>query len=243
MSALDLEHCLEVAKKAALAAGAVIRDGGAKSNKHIEQKSSYADLVTETDKRCEDLIRSMLTEYFPEHKFIGEETAAVTGQPGELTDEPTWMVDPLDGTTNFVHSFPFSCVSIGLTVGKVPMVGVVFNPSLNELFYAADGLGAFLNGAQIRVSSTTEVGTSRTAATLTAVFDRMKSLIAAMRRRSLGRHEQAGVGSKRTSGTCSGCSTGQVHLQPGGATSTWRLLTSCSDPGSWGPQTSKADAG
>jgi inositol-phosphate phosphatase/L-galactose 1-phosphate phosphatase len=92
MSALDLEHCLEVAKTAALAAGAIIRDGSAKSNKHIEQKSSYADLVTETDKRCEDLIRSMLKEHFPNHEFIGEETAALTGEPGELTDGPTWMV-------------------------------------------------------------------------------------------------------------------------------------------------------
>jgi len=64
------------------------------------------------------------------------------------------QVDPLDGTTNFVHGFPFSCVSIGLTVGKVPVVGVVFNPSLNELFYAADGQGAFLNGTPIHVSTT-----------------------------------------------------------------------------------------
>jgi fructose-1,6-bisphosphatase/inositol monophosphatase family enzyme len=65
-------------------------------------------------------------------QFIGEETSATNGTP-ELTDAPTWIVDPLDGTTNFVHRYPFVCVSIGLVIDKVPTVGVVFNPILDEV--------------------------------------------------------------------------------------------------------------
>ncbi|GJN24147.1 hypothetical protein PR202_gb11869 [Eleusine coracana subsp. coracana] len=90
------------------------------------------DLVTETDKACEDLIFNHLREHFPGHKFIGEETSAALGATADLTDEPTWIVDPLDGTTNFVHGFPFVCVSIGLTIRKVPTIGVVYNPIMNE---------------------------------------------------------------------------------------------------------------
>jgi inositol-phosphate phosphatase/L-galactose 1-phosphate phosphatase len=81
-------------------------------------------------------------------QLIGEETSAIDGTP-ELTDAPTWIVDPLDGTTNFVHRYPFVCVSIGLVVDKVPTVGVVFNPILDELFTAVKGRGAFLNGQHI----------------------------------------------------------------------------------------------
>jgi inositol-phosphate phosphatase/L-galactose 1-phosphate phosphatase len=127
------------------------------------------DLVTETDKACEDLVFNHLRKHFPDHKFIGEETSAALGATADLTDDPTWIVDPLDGTTNFVHgyngvlpctalffpfksvpklcllfssqdcvdllhcSFPFVCVSIGLTIGKIPTVGVVFNPIMNEV--------------------------------------------------------------------------------------------------------------
>ncbi|XP_010477711.1 PREDICTED: inositol-phosphate phosphatase-like [Camelina sativa] len=99
--------------------------------KHVEHKGQL-DLVIETDKGCEELVFNHLRQLFPNHKFIGEETAAAFGVT-ELTDEPTLIVDPLDGTTNFVHGFPFVCVSIGLTIGKVPVVGVVFNPIMDEV--------------------------------------------------------------------------------------------------------------
>ncbi|XP_056692548.1 uncharacterized protein [Spinacia oleracea] len=84
------------------------------------------------------------------NKFIGEETTAAFGAT-ELTDYPTWIVDPLDGTTNFVHGFPFVCVSIGLTIGKVPTVGVVYNPIMNEVYtprnapYASEELMWFVS--------------------------------------------------------------------------------------------------
>lgn len=143
------------------------------------------DLVTETDKACEDLIFNHLKQHFPSHKFIGEETTAACGN-FELTDEPTWIVDPLDGTTNFVHGFPFVCVSIGLTIGKKPTVGVIYNPIIDELFTAIDGKGAFFNGKPIKVSSqselvkallATETGTKRDKLTVDATTGRINSLL------------------------------------------------------------------
>ncbi|KAJ1427139.1 Inositol monophosphatase-like [Sesbania bispinosa] len=149
------------------------------------RKAGEVDLVTETDKACEDLIFNHLKQLYPTHKFIGEETTAAFGAT-ELTDEPTWIVDPLDGTTNFVHGFPFVCVSIGLTIRKIPTVGVVYNPILNELFTGIRGKGAFLNGNPIKVSSKTELissllvheaGTKRDNLTVDAFTKRVNSLL------------------------------------------------------------------
>ncbi|GMP75765.1 hypothetical protein CsSME_00032738 [Camellia sinensis var. sinensis] len=174
---------LAIAVEAAKIAGDVIRKGFYQT-KHVEHKGEV-DLVTETDKACEDHIFNHLKEHFPHHKFIGEETTAACGVT-ELTDEPTWIVDPLDGTTNFVHGFPFVCVSIGLTIGKVPTVGVVYNPIMDELFTGVHRKGAFLNGNPIKVSSqselvksllVTEAGTQRDKLTLDATTNRINSLL------------------------------------------------------------------
>ncbi|XP_038710624.1 inositol monophosphatase 3-like [Tripterygium wilfordii] len=179
----SLSEFLHVAVDAAKTAGEVIRKGFYQT-KHVEHKGQV-DLVTETDKACEDLIFNHLKQHFPSHKFIGEETTAAFGAT-ELTDEPTWIVDPLDGTTNFVHGFPFVCVSIGLTIKKVPTVGVVYNPIMDELFTGILGKGAFLNGSPIKVSSqselvksllATEAGTKRDKLTLDSSTNRIKSLL------------------------------------------------------------------
>lgn len=84
--------------------------------------------------------------------FIGEES--FSGKV-ELTDTPTWMVDPIDGTNNFIHAFPFSAVSIGLAVGKQPVVGVVYNFILDQMFAAKKGGGATMNGSPMKVSGCT----------------------------------------------------------------------------------------
>ncbi|KAH0890848.1 hypothetical protein HID58_053277 [Brassica napus] len=144
---VSLDQFLAAAIDAAQKAGEVIRKGFYET-KHVEHKGQV-DLVTETDKKCEELVFNHLKQLFPNHKFIGEETTAANGV-SELTDEPTWIVDPVDGTTNFVHGFPFVCVSIGLTIGKVPVVGVVFNPIMDELFTGVQGKGAFFNGKPIK---------------------------------------------------------------------------------------------
>ncbi|GAB4826493.1 Mitochondrial inner membrane peptidase complex subunit [Ancistrocladus abbreviatus] len=179
----SLPEFLGTAIDAAKEAGEIIRKGFYET-KNVEHKGQV-DLVTETDKACEDLVFNHLKEHYPSHKFIGEETTAAHGET-ELTDEPTWIVDPLDGTTNFVHGFPFVCVSIGLTIGKVPMVGVVYNPIMDELFTGVRGKGAFLNGNPIKVSSkdelvkallATEAGIKRDKATIDATTNRINSLL------------------------------------------------------------------
>lgn len=107
-------------------------------------KKNSVDLVTETDQAVERLVIERITAAFPEHKFIGEESYAGGDRP-ELTDAPTWIVDPIDGTTNFVHGLPFVAISIGFCVEKVPTVGVIYNPFLDQLYHAVRGQGAYLN--------------------------------------------------------------------------------------------------
>ncbi|CAE5965915.1 unnamed protein product [Arabidopsis arenosa] len=183
----SLDQFLAAAIDAAKKAGQIIRKGFYET-KHVEHKGQV-DLVTETDKGCEELVFNHLKQLFPNHKLIGEETTAAYGVT-ELTDEPTWIVDPLDGTTNFVHGFPFVCVSIGLTIGKVPVVGVVYNPIMDELFTGVQGKGAFLNGKPIKVSTqselvtallVTEAGTKRDQATLDDTTNRINTLLTKVR--------------------------------------------------------------
>ncbi|XP_028755029.1 inositol-phosphate phosphatase [Neltuma alba] len=183
----SLPEFLASAIDAARKAGEVIRKAFYET-KHVEHKGQV-DLVTETDKACEELIFNHLKQIYPNHKFIGEEATAIQGAT-ELTDEHTWIVDPVDGTTNFVHGFPFVCVSIGLTIQKVPTVGVVYNPILNELFTAISGKGALLNGNPIKVSSQTELissllvtecGTNRNKSTVDAYTKRVNSLLPQVR--------------------------------------------------------------
>ncbi|KAL3625021.1 vacuolar transporter chaperone [Castilleja foliolosa] len=188
----SLEDFLAKAVDAAKAAGQIIRKGFYET-KRVEHKG-LVDLVTETDKKCEELIFEFLKQHFPDHKFIGEETTAACG-PTKLTNQPTWIVDPLDGTTNFVHGYPFVCVSIGLTIERVPTVGVVYNPIMDELFTAIRGKGAFLNGKPIKTSSQTElvksllaaeVGTNREKSNLDDSTDRINRLLLKVRSLRIG---------------------------------------------------------
>ncbi|CAB4438633.1 unnamed protein product [Rhizophagus irregularis] len=145
----NLEEYLEFAISLVQECGQIILEASkerySKINKIYEKGENPSDLVTETDKIVEELIKSKLNSKFPDHKFVGEETAAAAGKHHGLTDEPTWIVDPIDGTTNFIHGFPFVAVCIGLTINKEPVVGAVFNPFLNQLYTARKGNGAYLN--------------------------------------------------------------------------------------------------
>lgn len=115
----------------------------------IEYKGD-ADLVTAADRASEKLIVAKLRELWPSHEIVGEEgTRDNTG-----TSEYRWYVDPLDGTTNFAHGYPVFCVSIGLEYRDELIVGILFDPTRNELFAAAKGSGATLNGKPIQVSKT-----------------------------------------------------------------------------------------
>ncbi|TWW70775.1 Inositol monophosphatase 1 [Takifugu flavidus] len=132
---------------------------------NVMEKSSPVDLVTETDQRVEQLIISSIKEKFPTHSFIGEESVAA-GAPSVLTDNPTWIIDPIDGTTNFVHRFPFVSVSVGFAIE----FGIVYSCAEDKMYTARRGGGAFCNGEPINVSqqeggaSTTPVPSERTLA-------------------------------------------------------------------------------
>ncbi|XP_019629722.1 PREDICTED: inositol monophosphatase 1-like isoform X2 [Branchiostoma belcheri] len=150
--------CFDAAVEVARKAGEEIRSAFS-SEKRIETKSCAVDLVTETDQKVEKMIISTLREKFPTHSFIGEESAAA-GEKVELTDNPTWIIDPVDGTTNFVHGFPFVAVSIALSVNKEVVVGVVYNAILDQMFTGQLGKGAFMNGKPIHVSGQEELSQS-----------------------------------------------------------------------------------
>ena len=125
---------------------------------HVGTKYSTQDLVTEVDKGSEKLIRNLIMTHFPNHSILGEEGV----EPGpeasakalqEMSDEEyLWIVDPIDGTTNFVHGFPFYSVSIALAHKGEVIVGVVYDPSRDELFVAEKGKGAYMHGKKRSVS-------------------------------------------------------------------------------------------
>ena len=120
-------------------------------NSSIEIKDSNpADLVTSVDKNVEKFLYTSLKENFPSFLFIGEETVSSSeSKKVNLTDTPTWAIDPVDGTTNFVHGFPFVCICVGLVVKKEPMLGIVYNPILNEMYWGIKGKGAFMNNKKL----------------------------------------------------------------------------------------------
>jgi myo-inositol-1(or 4)-monophosphatase len=106
------------------------------------------NLVTFVDKESERRFVEGLSRLLPEAGFVAEEGTGVKKEGGL-----NWVIDPLDGTTNFVHSVPVWCTSIGLTDGHRPILGVIFDPNRNEMYWASKGNGAFLNGTAIKVSS------------------------------------------------------------------------------------------
>ncbi|KAJ2512741.1 hypothetical protein H4217_006718 [Coemansia sp. RSA 1939] len=116
-----------------------------------EKMGNGADCVTEVDRYIEKTIFSRIRQIYPKHKFVGEETTAESGDDYIVTDEPTWIVDPVDGTNNFVHHFPYTGVSIALAINKEPVMGVIYLPVLDELYTAARGQGAFMNGMPLPI--------------------------------------------------------------------------------------------
>ncbi|OCF43818.1 myo-inositol-1(or 4)-monophosphatase [Kwoniella heveanensis CBS 569] len=114
------------------------------SSTDVEEKANSADLVTKTDQAVEEMIKTAVADKYPTHKFIGEESYAA-GDECPLTDEFTWIVDPVDGTMNFVHSNPFVACSIGVTHLSQPVVGVIALPFFNQIYSARQGGGAFMN--------------------------------------------------------------------------------------------------
>jgi myo-inositol-1(or 4)-monophosphatase len=143
---------LQIAIEAALEAGKYLKENVG-IIRHIEHKGgNETNLVTEIDKNAELMIIGKIRKHFPNHDFLGEESGAA-----EIKSEYRWIIDPLDGTVNYTHGLPIYSVSIGLEhEGKI-VLGVVYDPSLDELFTVEKGKGAWLNKKRIGVSKSVKL--------------------------------------------------------------------------------------
>lgn len=150
---IELQAAIEIAE----VAGQLITIN-INSQKEINTKTSDKDLVTEIDKQVEEVIRNIILDKFPSHQVLGEEEvnpgaeASVLALSEKETAENLWIIDPIDGTTNFIHDFPFFCVSIAFAQKGIVKSGLVYSPMTDELFIAEKGKGAMLNGNPINVS-------------------------------------------------------------------------------------------
>lgn len=147
---------LDTAKDAAKKAGLFISSKYENISSADVQTKNRADYVTFVDKEAEKIIIDTLLSNFPSHGILAEESAETKGEEKEYR----WIIDPLDGTTNFIHGFPAFCVSVALEYEGRIIVGVVYEPLRDEMFYAARGCGAFLNGREISVRKNFEVSTA-----------------------------------------------------------------------------------
>ena len=145
-----LNRGLDVAVRAAREGGSILHQGLGRA-REVNHKG-FRDLVTELDLASQKKILGIIGEAFPDHRLIAEEGSQALDLSG-----PVWIVDPLDGTTNFVHGLPIYGVSICLAVDGEPLVGAIFDPEREELFTARAGAGAALNDSPIRVTSISEL--------------------------------------------------------------------------------------
>lgn len=139
-----MEKILEIAKKA----GAIIKSAHCNVN-DIDEKTGVANFVTKYDVEIQQFLKQELSLVYPDAKFVGEED----GEDIFKVADTVVVVDPIDGTTNFIRETGHSCVSIGIMKESVPYIGVVYNPYTDEMFYAKRGEGAYLNGKRISVSN------------------------------------------------------------------------------------------
>jgi len=145
---------LTTAIKAARRAGTLISRASLDLDRVQVARKGPNDYVTEVDRAAEESIIETLSTAYPDHAFLGEESGAVAPAQGPDTDSPEyqWVIDPIDGTTNFIHGLPLYAISIALMHRGQITQAVVYDPSSNELFTASRGSGAFLNDRRIRVS-------------------------------------------------------------------------------------------
>ena len=125
------------------------------NQKHDIYYKGEINLVTEADKMSEDLIVTAISRNYPDHGILSEESPAIVGS-GKIR----WIIDPLDGTTNYAHGYPVFCVSIALEDDGVVILGVIYDPMRDEMFIAARGEGTYLNGKKLNTSSTADISCS-----------------------------------------------------------------------------------
>ncbi|KAL3420080.1 Protein qutG [Phlyctema vagabunda] len=152
MSTEELQEIYTFALDLGRNAGKILNEGvekrcGEQSGRDMgkqEEKMNAVDIVTQTDLDVEAFVKDQITQKYPSHKFIGEETYSSGSSKDYLVDDsPTWIVDPLDGTVNYTHLFPMFCVSIAFCLNGIPIVGVIYAPVLDTTYSALAGHGAF----------------------------------------------------------------------------------------------------
>ena len=151
---MNQTEMLEFAKTTAKGAGAILMQHFGMIST-VKRKSTHIDLVTIADTESESFILNQIKAAYPQHHIIAEESAIV-----ENNSDYRWVIDPLDGTTNFVHNLPIFAVSIGLQYKDETIVAVVYNPAADKCFWAEKNGGAFLNGESIHITSTNTLGDS-----------------------------------------------------------------------------------
>lgn len=149
-----LKLLITAVSAARLAGDIIIKNLGHLSKEDIQTKQAF-DFVTKVDRWSEAVIMQTIREKFPSHRFLTEETLKQ-----EDTGDYRWIIDPLDGTTNYIHGYPMFSVSIALEYESEVILGVVFDPLKDELFHSVKGGGAFLNNRKIRVSDVSTLGLS-----------------------------------------------------------------------------------
>lgn len=177
-------ECMDTAVQLALQAGQVVKKA-LTEEKRVSTKTSVVDLVTETDHLVEELLISALREKYPTHRFIGEESTSA-GSKCILTNSPTWIIDPIDGTCNFVHRFPPVAVSIGFSVNRELEFGVIYHCTEGKMYTGRKGQGAFCNQERLHVTKETgirnafiltEIGPKRDPATLKLFLGNMEKFL------------------------------------------------------------------
>ncbi len=149
-----MKNARKIATRAALEAGRILKErlGDVRT---IDYKAAF-NIVTDVDKASEAKIFSIIKEEFPEDDVLAEESGFTKGK----TSRRRWLIDPLDGTTNYAHTYPFFCISMGLEEDGKIILGIVYNPITDELFVAEPGQGAYLNDERMFVSDAKELSTS-----------------------------------------------------------------------------------
>ncbi|NEN75911.1 inositol monophosphatase [Pelistega sp. NLN82] len=146
-----MHQLLTIAMKAARRAGNIINRASLELEKVQVSRKGPNDYVTDIDRAAENAIIEILLEAYPDHAVLGEETGLTKGSKSD--PEYQWIIDPLDGTKNFIHGLPDYAISIAVAQRGKVMHGLVYDPNRNEIFTASRGVGAFLNDRRIRVSS------------------------------------------------------------------------------------------
>lgn len=148
----SVEKALESMQRIAREVGTMQRENLGRRDLVMDRKSTSIDIVTEIDRRSDEAIVGFLRQEYPTHSILAEES----GESGE-TSEYRWVIDPLDGTTNYAQGLPIFAVSIALEYRKEPILGVVYEPVTDEMFTALKGQGSYRNGIRLNIGSKTEL--------------------------------------------------------------------------------------